>query len=143
VTGRYLLDNSAWSRLFHPALPLDRRSEVAEAIRSDRVYVCLPFLLEAGYSARNLDDYRDITRALHGLPNASVDEAVEARAIHMQGDLVACGHHRLPPADLLIAAIAERHGLTVLHCDSDFDVIRDKTSAVLSAEWLAPPATFS
>ena len=143
MTERYLLDNSAWSRLFHPALPLHRRSEVAEAIRVGQVHVCLPFLLEAGYSARNLDDYRDITRALHGLPNAAVDEAIEARAVQMQGDLVACGHHRLPPADLLIAAIAERHALTVLHCDKDFDVICDKTSAVISAEWLAPPDTFS
>jgi predicted nucleic acid-binding protein len=68
---------------------------------------------------------------------------VGRRSVQLQADLVACGHHRLPPADLLVAAIAEHHGLTVLHVDSGFDVIRDRTSAVLSAEWLAPPDTFA
>ena len=67
----------------------------------------------------------------------------EQRALQLQADLAQCGLHRMPPVDLLIAAAAERHGLTVLHCDRDFDVIRERTSVALSAEWLAPPATFS
>lgn len=136
MTPRYLLDNSAWSRLLLSALPIERRTEIAEAIRAGDVFACLPFLLEAGYSARSLDDHREIKRALHGLPYVAIDEVSEGRALELQADLVACGHHRLPPVDLLIAAIAERHGLTVLHCDKDFDVIRDKTSAVLRTEWL-------
>lgn len=143
MTPRYLMDNSAWARLWHPSLPDDRRAEVADAMTGRRVHACLPFVLEAGYSARGIDDYAALTRTLRSLPYAAIDEVAESRARELQTDLVACGHHRLPPVDLLIAAIAERHGLTVLHCDSDFDVIRDKTSAVLSAEWLAPPATFS
>jgi predicted nucleic acid-binding protein len=143
VTTEYLLDNSAWARLRHPALPAGRRDEVADAIADGRVYACLPFLLEAGYSARNAEAYAAMMRRLRAFPFAALDDHAELRALDLQGDLVTCGHHRLPPPDLLIAAISERHGLTVLHCDRDFDVIRDKTSAVLSAEWLAPPATFS
>ena len=143
MTPEYLFDNSAWSRLFRSALPDERRQEIARAIELGHVHTCLPFLLEAGYSARNVADYQDIRGALHSLPYVAMDEATERRAVEIQADLVACGHHRLPPADVLIAAIAERNGLTVLHYDKDFDVIRERTSATLSAEWLAPPATFS
>jgi len=143
VSTQYLLDNSAWARLWHPALPEDRRAELAAAITERRVHACLPFLLEAGYSARSTDDYAELRRALGGLPFAAIEQPTEDRAVELQGELVQTGHHRLPPVDVLIAAIAERHGLTVLHCDKDFDVIRDKTSAVMNAEWLAPAATFS
>lgn len=143
MSAGYLLDNSAWARLFRPTIPQERREEIAKAIASGRVHACLPFLLEAGYSARDGDDHRGITRALGTLPYAALDDTIEQRALEIQADLVACGHHRLPPVDVLIAAVAERHGLTVLHCDKDFDVIRDKTSAAINAEWLAPPAVFS
>ena len=38
------------------------------------------------------------------------------------------GMHRAPSVpDLLIAAVAERSGLTVLHLDKDFDLIADVT----------------
>jgi predicted nucleic acid-binding protein len=38
------------------------------------------------------------------------------------------GHHRGPSVpDLLIAATAELHGLTVLHVDKDFELIAEVT----------------
>jgi len=122
---------------------MDRRERVATAITERRVHACLPFLLEAGYSARDADDHNSLMLTLRSLPFAPIDEPTEQRALQLQGDLAQCGHHRMPPVDVLIAAIAERYGLTVLHCDRDFDVIRERTSVTLSAEWLAPPATFS
>lgn len=143
MSPQYLIDNSAWARMWHPGLPADRRDEVATAIIERRVHACLPFLLEAGYSARGPDDHAEVMRTLRSLPYASIDEPVEESALQLQADLAQCGHHRMPPVDLLIAAIAERHGLTVLHCDKDFDVIADRTSSVVSTEWLAPPATFA
>lgn len=142
MSAQYLLDNSAWARLWHRSLPVDRREHVATAITERRVHACLPFLLEAGYSARDADGHDSLMLTLRSLPFAPIDEPTEQRALQLQGDLAQCGHHRMPPVDVLIAAIAERHGLTVLHCDRDFDVIRDKTSAVVNAEWLAPAATF-
>ena len=143
MSEQYLIDNSAWARLWSSALPEARRADIADAITDRRMHVCLPFLLEAGYSARGVADYGDLMRTLRSLPCAPLGEDAEERALELQADLVASGHHRLPPVDLLIAAIAERNGLTVLHCDKDFDVIRERTSATLSAEWLAPPTTFS
>jgi len=44
----------------------------------------------------------------------------------------------LPPVDLLMAAIAERHDVGVLHCDSDYDVLRAKTDLRFTRVWLAP-----
>jgi predicted nucleic acid-binding protein len=46
----------------------------------------------------------------------------------VQGILARTGRHRAPSVpDLLIAAIAELDGLTVLHVDKDFDLIAEVT----------------
>ena len=47
-------------------------------------------------------------------------------------------HRTIPPVDILVAVIAERHRLTVLHSDHDFDRLRRYTDLELTAEWLAP-----
>jgi hypothetical protein len=53
---------------------------------------------------------------------------MEARAVEVQGMFADRGYHRAPSVpDLLIAAIAELSGLTVLHLDKDFDLIADIT----------------
>jgi predicted nucleic acid-binding protein len=53
---------------------------------------------------------------------------MEARAVAVQGMLADRTHHRAPSVpDLLIAAIAELSGLTVLHLDKEFDLIADIT----------------
>jgi hypothetical protein len=47
-----------------------------------------------------------------------------ARAWEGQGELTSQGQHRSAgPVDLMVAAIAELHGLTLLHHDRDFGVI--------------------
>jgi predicted nucleic acid-binding protein len=54
--------------------------------------------------------------------------ASEDRAVEVLGLLADHGHHRAPSVpDLLIAAIAERAGLVVLHQDKDFDLIAEIT----------------
>jgi predicted nucleic acid-binding protein len=54
-----------------------------------------------------------------------------------QAQLARVGHHRLPPVDLLIAALADRHGLGVLHYDHDYDLIAEKTDLAFDSVWLA------
>ena len=55
--------------------------------------------------------------------------AIEERAWEVLKLLAQSGHHRAPSIpDLLIAATAERLGLTVLHLDKDFEIIRKVTS---------------
>jgi hypothetical protein len=48
-----LIDNSAWARLASGRLDPDRAERVAAWIGDLQLATCLPFLLEAGYSARS------------------------------------------------------------------------------------------
>jgi predicted nucleic acid-binding protein len=56
-----------------------------------------------------------------------VTEAVMNRALEVIAMLAACGQHRVPISDVIIAATAERHGTTVLHVDSDYDRVATVT----------------
>jgi predicted nucleic acid-binding protein len=86
--------------------------------------------LEIGYSARSgaaaRRDFRE--SPLAAMPVEYLTPAIEDRAVEVQLLLADVGKHRAPSIpDLLIAATAELVGLTVLHVDKDFDVIRELT----------------
>jgi predicted nucleic acid-binding protein len=81
-----------------------------------------------GVSARDARDHEELGIALGGLPYVRLSSEDFDRAWEVQALLVARGQHRgvaLP--DLLVAACAERLGLTVIHCDADFDLIGEVT----------------
>jgi predicted nucleic acid-binding protein len=141
VTGTLLLDNSAWVRLGDAAVPRERADELADALESGRIAACLPFLLEAGYSARSAREHEDLLAELRALPQYRLDGATELRALDAQAQLARAGHRRLPPVDLLIAALADRHGLGVLHYDHDYDLIAEKTDLAFDNVWLAARGT--
>jgi len=62
------------------------------------------------------------------MPVEFLTPAMEQRAIEVQLLLADQGRHRAPSIpDLLIAAIAERAGLTVLHFDKDYDLVAEIT----------------
>lgn len=137
VNRRLLLDNSAWARLGHPSLAAERVAEVADALEAAQLVTCAPFLLEAGYSARSPGDHDQLLTELLSLPRITIDERTEDRALDAQRQLARAGHHRLPPVDLLIAALADRHQLGVLHYGTDFDRIDQLTDLRINGEWLA------
>ena len=141
LSAELLIDNSAWARLDQPRLPSERSEEIAGWLEQGRLAVCLPFLLEAGYSARSGIDHAEILDELRSLPAVAIDREVEQRALDAQQQLARVGHHRLPPVDLLIAALAARHGLGVLHYDSDYDLIREKTDLSFESVWLSRRGT--
>jgi predicted nucleic acid-binding protein len=137
VSVELLLDNSAFVRLASPALAQQRAQEIAEAIEQRRVGVCLPFLLEAGYSARSATDHDELLNELTALPMLHIDNEVERRAVDAQHQLARAGHHRLPPVDLIIAALADRHGVGVLHYDHEYDTLAARTGLRFASVWLA------
>jgi predicted nucleic acid-binding protein len=139
VTAALLLDNSAWARF--GAVPAARARELADALEAGQLAVSLPFLLEAGYSARNAADHDQLLDELLSLPFVGIDDAVERRAADAQRQLARVGHHRLPPVDLLMAALADRHKLGVMHYDHDYDLIADKTDLRFASVWLAGRGT--
>jgi predicted nucleic acid-binding protein len=136
-----LLDSSAWARLNDPGLSDTRAEEIADALEAGGIVTCLPFLLEAGYSVRSARDCGELLDELLALARFEIDEEVERRAIDAQHQLVRIGHHRVPPVDLMIAAIAHRHGLGVLHYDRDYDLIAEKTDLDFESVWLATAGT--
>jgi predicted nucleic acid-binding protein len=102
------------------------------------VATCGALEIEALYSARNSDEYE----RLQGI-RASIftyldtDESDWQRALTVQKALARDSQHRGPKVpDLLIAAVAERYSLTLLHYDSDFDRIAAATGQ--RAEWVVP-----
>jgi predicted nucleic acid-binding protein len=136
-----LIDYSAWARVDDPRLPAGRSELLARAMEERRLVASLPLLLEAGYSARNGRDYDEIRRRLDLMQWAHVDKEVERRAGEAQRRLAEIGHHRLPPVDLLLAALADRHRLAILHYDHDYDLIADKTDLRFASVWLAEPGS--
>lgn len=138
MSERFLLDTSAWSRFSHPNLSQERAEQVAGAIARGEVVLSLPVLLEIGYSARTRREHEELMAELLALPRVAVDEEIERRAIEAQSELARDGHHRLAPPDLIVAALAGRHGLGVLHYDADYDVIREHTGLDFESLWLAP-----
>jgi predicted nucleic acid-binding protein len=141
VSVELLLDNSAWARLSHASLAQGRVDEVASALEERRLGVCLPFLLEAGYSARDAAGHRALMGELSALPLLPIDALVERRALDAQSQLARAGHHRLPPVDLMMAAIADRHEIGILHYDGDYDILDAKTDLRFESVWLAPRGT--
>ena len=118
--GLFLADKSALERA--------HRSEAASGLIDALVGVhalatCEVVALEVLYSARNRRDYEVTARGLRSQTWLPADERASARALEVQGLLAARGQHRMPIADLLIAAVAEVNGATVLHHDHDFERI--------------------
>ena len=131
VTEAWLIDKSALVRIpTHPDEPI-----WSQRIDQGLVHVCAVTLLEIGYSARNAAEH---ARLLGSAPLSRMilrwdtPAPVTRRAYEVQGLLAASGHHRAPSiADLLLAATAESAGLTVLHCDKDFELIAEMTEQAL------------
>jgi hypothetical protein len=137
-----LLDNSAWSRVVTGGLPDDRAEAVAGWLEQRQLAICLPFLLEAGYSARASADYQEMMDEFDLLfPRIEIAAMMEDQALVAQRELAARGHHRLAPIDVMIAACAHETGAGVLHYDRDYDLIAEHTSLSFESVWLAPAGT--
>jgi predicted nucleic acid-binding protein len=131
---RYLADTSAWNR---SRLVADRWSALIE---HNELALCTPVRLELLYSARGKGDYVDFALELDGLPHLELDGRAEALALRAQAGLAARSEHRGPkPVDLLVAGIAQVHGLVLLHYDHHFDLIARITGQ--PAEWLGRRGT--
>ena len=128
--ARYLADTSAWHRSGRVA---ERWSELIE---EDAIALCTPIVLELLYSARDVADHHALEGHLRRFRHLAIDRRVEETAIRGQAALAGRGHHRGPkPVDVLIAAVAEVHDVTLLHYDRHFDLIASATGQ--RTEWLA------
>lgn len=134
MTVLYLADTSAYHRSGAPSVR-DRWVNL-----SSRYLIATtgPVRLEVLYSATAADDWDESRIELDDLPQLDCDERAWARAEEVQGILARQPlHHRsVKLNDLLIAAVAEVHGATVLHYDEDYDRIAEVTGQPM--EWIVP-----
>jgi hypothetical protein len=136
VSSTYLLDKSAFARWPRPqvAAVLDPLSTAG------RLAVCGAIELEILHSARSKSDAERIRDELRGFDWLSSPDEVWDRAAEVQHLLTGRGNWRaLSVPDLVIAAVAERHGATVLHYDGDYDMITEATGQPTA--WVVPPGT--
>ncbi len=106
---RYLLDKSALARWPKPAVApvLDELSE------RGLLAVCGAVEIEVVHSARSAKDAQRARWLLRGFDWLAMPDDIWDRAIDVQVQALHKGNHRaLSMADLLIAATAERHGVT-------------------------------
>jgi predicted nucleic acid-binding protein len=117
-------------------------ARLAPLITSGAACTCGLIDLEVLYSARGAAEHRVIRRD-RGLVyvRLPMEEADLRRALAVQGALAERGQHRVPIPDLLIAALAERHGVVVLHYDRDYDLIARVTGQ--PCEWVVRRGTVS
>ncbi len=128
----WLIDKSAYARL---AGSPDAEQWLAR-IQRGVVRISTVTRLEIGFSFRTGSQARrEVTSPpLSLLPVEYLTPAIEDRAVEVQLLLADRGHHRAPSIpDLLIAATAEKAGLTVLAVDKDFDLIAEVTDQPVEA----------
>ncbi len=120
----WLIDKSAYVRL--QLGQAANRDEWSARIGRGLVRLSTITRLELGYSARSGEAGRRrfASPPLSLMPVEHLTPAIEDRALEVQMLLADRGQHRAPSIpDLLIAATAEKAGLTVIAVDKDFDLI--------------------
>lgn len=132
-----LADTSAWVRSGRAGMEW-----FADAIEDGRIAVCDMTAMELLYSARDHADFLRTEAALQACPWLRIEPADWDEARRVFRELAARGplHHRqVRTPDLIIAAVAARHGMPVVHCDQDFEIIASVTGQPV--RWAGPPGS--
>lgn len=130
----HLIDTSASARIHIASVA----SVLDRLIETGLVATCGPLDFEDLFSARNHDHYlQTLASRRDGYEYIATGDEEWRRAFEVQQELSARGRLRdVGMPDLLIAAVAERHRLTLLHYDADFETIAEITGQ--DARWVVP-----
>jgi len=126
VSGElYLADTSAW----HWARDVGARAALRAELDRGTVATCAIIDAELMVSARSPMDADQLAAERRALRWLSTPDEVWDVVLATQRALVSSSRHRtVKIPDLIIAAVAQRHGATILHYDSDYDAIAEITS---------------
>jgi predicted nucleic acid-binding protein len=127
----FLLDTSVLTRLAKSPVSV-RLGEIED----DNVALarCMMTDLEIGSSASNGREAAMLKALLEAYVSVEVESQDFHQALELQVALAEAGLKGRKPPDLLIAAVAVRLGLTVLHYDRDFEHIASVSP--LRHEWI-------
>ena len=133
---RFVADKSALARLKHAPVAV----RLAPLLVGGDVATCGVIELEILFSATNHPEIVRTRAIRRSLPYLDAIQHDFDRAADVLEGLARKGHHRAAKIpDLLIAAVAERHRLSVLHYDKDFDLIAAVTGQ--ATEWVVAPGS--
>ena len=136
AVAAYLADKSAYARLHQPIV----FERLAPLIERGLVATCSVIDLEILFSCRSPVEYAAVLAERAGLERLHMVQDDWDRAVDVQHRLASASQHRAAAIpDLIVAAIAERHRVTVLHYDHDFDQIAVVTRQPM--EWVVPRGT--
>jgi predicted nucleic acid-binding protein len=132
--ARYLADKSALARWHHPPV----RTVLAPLVEHGLIATCGITELVVLFSARGRADCDQVAadrrHAYEWLPTEDGDLR---RALSVQAELTARGQlGAVSLADLIIAAVAERHRVCVLHYDADYERVATITGQ--PTRWVVP-----
>jgi hypothetical protein len=130
-----LADTSVWARKSNPLL----RDWFTSAIEAGEIAGCDMIALELLHSARNPTEFAMVEEGLRGLPwvEANAVDWLRAREVYrVLGSRPGMPQRSVKHPDLLIAAAAERAGLTLVHYDADYEAIAQITGQPV--RWVAP-----
>jgi predicted nucleic acid-binding protein len=132
VALTYLIDTSVLKRMGQRLVraavePLTARGQVTRPAICD---------LEVGYSARNAAEWDQLMESLDVFAPVETTAAHLHRALQVQRRLADRSQRARKIPDLLVAAAGEALNLTVLHYDSDFDMIAGVTGQ--RTQWVVP-----
>ncbi len=137
AVASHLADTSALARLHHPAVA----AVLAPLMEAGLVATCGVIEFELGWAARTSAEFDEL-RADRDLGYewlATHDEDWR-RALDVQAALWRAGKVRAVGfPDLLVAAVAERERVAVLHYDGDYDLIAQITGQ--QVRWVVPRGT--
>ncbi len=134
AVARYLADKSAIAR-WHQA-PV--RKVLSPLIEHGLIATCGITELEALFSARGgADHLRAASDRRHAYEWLPIEDDDLRRALHIQAELADRGQLRaLSLPDLIIAAVAERHRVCVLHYHGEYEHVARITGQ--ATRWVVP-----
>lgn len=132
----YLPDKSVWARLSQPSV----RAALTPRVDRGLIGTCPIIDLEILYSARTGIEHSHFREQRAAFEYFPMTDEIAQRAVEVQGLLAQRAQHRsVSIPDLLVAATAERYGLTVLHYDGDYERVAVITGQPV--EWIVPRGT--
>jgi predicted nucleic acid-binding protein len=137
AVASFLADTSALARLRHGPVA----AVLGPPIEAGLVATCGVIEFELGWAARNPKEFDELRADRDaGYEWLATHDEDWRRALAVQGALWRSGRVRAVGfPDLLVAAVAERERVTVLHYDSDYDLIAQVTGQAV--QWVVPPGT--
>jgi predicted nucleic acid-binding protein len=137
AVASHLADTSALARLHRPAVA----AVLSPLVEAGLIATCGVIEFELGWATRSCAEF-DLVRAdrAEGYEWLATHDEDWHRALEVQGVLWHSGRVRAVGfPDLLVAAVAEREHVTLLHYDGDYDLIGEVTRQPM--QWVVPRGT--